>query len=97
MALLVIYEARGVNSDPAGVRAVLEAHPGWWHHLESTWILATPATPEGLWTVLEPLLDDDDRVLILEIGDVRRQGWLSSDAWGWLERHLPLGIGPPVG
>jgi hypothetical protein len=90
MALLVTYDLQGLNRDYAGLINELKRAPGigWWHYLESTWIIATDETPSQLWKRIEPHIHDGDRVLILEIQNPPRQGWLPQRAWRWLRSHL---------
>ena len=89
MALLVSYDLVGGQArDYAGLHAEL-MKTGWWHHLESTWILDTSETPDQMYERLMPYLHEHDRVLVLSLpAGIGRQGWLPADGWTWIRRVL---------
>lgn len=92
MALLVTYDlTRGSREDYSRLFDELKSPPtnGWWHHLESTWILSTEETPDQLYRRIEPHIHDDDNILIVRIDGQPRQGWLKEKAWTWLRKHVP--------
>lgn len=55
----------------------------WWHHLDSTWLVDTTLTAQGIWNKLEPYIDKNDFFLV--IGVTRDYwGWLPKEAWEWI-------------
>jgi hypothetical protein len=55
----------------------------WWHYLDSTWLIDTSLTAQGIWNKIETHIDENDLVLI--IGVTRDYyGWLPQDAWQWI-------------
>ena len=54
MALLVTYDLRGDTKDYSGLHSELKRREGWWHYLESTWILESEKSPAQLWARLKP-------------------------------------------
>lgn len=65
----------------------LKSSPGYWHHLDSTWLISTTETAEQVYSRLRKHLDDNDRILIIKV--VRDyQGWLSESAWKWIRDHV---------
>jgi len=88
MALILIsYDlTRGTQDDYNDLYRALKRN-GWWHYLESTWIIPTNESPEDVWERLKPFFDNDDRVIIVDITEKSRQGWLPKRAWQWLRRH----------
>lgn len=59
----------------------------WWHYIESTWIIITDETANEIWNRLENKINNDDNLLIIDIGN-SYQGWLTSKAWDWIKKEL---------
>lgn len=75
----------GQNYDP--LYKELKSSPGWWHDLDSTWLISTQETAEQLANRLLAHLDKNDRLLVIKV--VRDyQGWLTQDAWKWIDAHV---------
>lgn len=91
MALLLVSYDLGANSDCSPLVEELKRTKGWWHYLESTWILSTQETPNQVWNRVVPHLHKTDRFLVIRIDDGARQGWLPQDAWRWIESELERG------
>ena len=60
----------------------------WWHYLDSVWLVISDATPNQIWSQLDPHRDKSDYFLIIEIRE-NVQGWLPKDAWDWIHEHVP--------
>jgi hypothetical protein len=85
----VSYDLRTKGQpDYQGLIEELQGSPGWWHHLESTWLVATEETPDALWARLEPHVHQRDYVLIIEVRNYS-QGWLPRQAWDWINSFVP--------
>jgi len=56
----------------------------WWHYLDSTWIIKTNLTSVQIWNYLAGHITNSDRMLIVKIDSIDKWGWLSQDAWNWL-------------
>lgn len=56
----------------------------WWHHLESTWIISTNLNAGQIWNQLYTHINGNDRLLIVKIDPSDKGGWLTQDAWNWL-------------
>ena len=68
----------------------LKSSPGWWHHLDYTWLIATKENINQLYSRLAIRFLDSDHFLILEIPpSATHQGWLPKSAWEWFNnwRH----------
>ena len=51
-------------------------------------MIVTSETPDQIWNRLEPHIDKNDYLLIIEVRD-NVQGWLPKDAWGWIYENVP--------
>ncbi len=88
--LLVSYDLSKPGRDYSGLHDVLKGCDGWWHYLDSTWIVITTNTPDELSEKLRKHLDGNDSLLVIEIkqGFGNRQGWLAEDAWKWFRDNV---------
>lgn len=84
MILLVTYDLKVPGRDYQKLYEVLKSAPEWWHFLESTWILFTRETATAWREKIKATLDDNDRLLIVDITQRSRDGWLPKQAWDWL-------------
>ncbi len=84
---VVSYDLRKPGRDYKGLSDELQRLPGWWHYLESTWLVSTQEDANQLYNRLREHLDVDDSILILQAGtDV--QGWLPEEAHKWIQQNL---------
>ena len=88
MVYVVSYDLRKPGQDYKGLFDELEASSSWWHYLESTWLIETPADANQLYNRLAKHLDQGDSILVIQAG-IDRQGWLPKKAWEWIKRELP--------
>lgn len=59
----------------------------WWHYLDSTWLVDTGLSAQGVWDRLAPHVDKNDSVLV--IGVTRDySGWLPPKAWEWIKERV---------
>lgn len=70
--------------DYPNLHAAIKQIGPWWHHLESTWIVSTTDSPQNIFGHLKPHIDQNDRILIVDITNQQREGWLTTEAWQWL-------------
>ena len=59
---------------------------GWWHYLDSTWLVHTSESADNLAKRLLAVIDENDRLLVINVGK-DHQGWLPQKAWDWINGH----------
>ena len=84
---LVAYDFPGSAEGYTDLFEELKRSTAWWHYIDGAWLLSTTESADDIFNRLEPYLDDDINLLIVEVGG-DRQGWLSSRAWKWINKHL---------
>lgn len=85
---LVTYDLTKPERDYEGLYEELKKFPKWWHYLESSWLIYTGSdNAQAICDRLKPHIDDDDNLLIIEVGK-DRQGWLPKKAWNWIRENL---------
>jgi hypothetical protein len=87
MVYIVSYDLRNPNRNYTSLYEELKNSPGWWHYLESTWLVSTTETATELYNRLVKKIDRDDSLLIIQAG-TDRQGWLPEKAWDWIRTHI---------
>jgi hypothetical protein len=82
--LLATYDLSVATEEQrAAIYEALKSSDGWWHHIDSTWLLFTDKTPEQLVDRMTPHLTKSNRLLIIEVKP-NYQGWLPEKAWKWI-------------
>lgn len=84
MILLVSYDLKVPGKDYAKLYEVLKSASGWWHHLESTWILSTTESVDSWCEKIRAAIDENDSYIAVDITGKNRNGWLPKNAWQWL-------------
>ena len=79
------------NPDYEGLYEEIKRCPAWWHHLESTWLIATDETPEQVYNRLAPHMHRDDSILVIEVTN-NYSGWLPPKASEWLRQYVPVSV-----
>jgi hypothetical protein len=87
-AYSINYDLSAPGRDYKGLYDALKEFGGWWHYLESTWIVVTDSSPAQIWEKLKPHIDENDSLLIIEVKD-NVSGWLSQKAWDWIHENVP--------
>jgi len=87
-AYAINYDLSAPNRDYAGLYEAIKSYSGWWHYLESTWLIATESTPSQIWEKFRPHIDKNDSLLIIEVRD-NTSGWLQKEAWEWIHKNVP--------
>ncbi|NTF88905.1 hypothetical protein G6L46_17375 [Agrobacterium rhizogenes] len=83
MICSVNYDLKRPGQDYEALYQAIKSCGDWWHYLDSTWLVDTTLTAQGVWNNLEPHVDKNDFVLI--VGVTRDyQGWLPQAAWDWI-------------
>jgi len=83
----VSYDLHKTGKDYKGLIEELKKSTLWWHHLESFWLIKTTESANELWTRISSHFDGDDNCLVIKV-TVDYQGWLSKEAWKWIEANI---------
>lgn len=84
----ISYDLRAADKDYEGLFEAIKKSPAWWHYLESTWLIVTNESPNEIWDRLQPHVDSNDYLLVIEVRK-NSQGWLPEEAWDWIKESLP--------
>lgn len=87
MIYLISYDLKVPGRNYDSLYETIKSATRWWHYLESTWIIKTN-DPINTWNDrLIKHLDNNDRLLIVDITNKSRNGWLTEKAWTWLREN----------
>lgn len=79
---------KGKNYDGL-IEKIKELANGWWHHLDSTWLINSNLTCAQVRDALKPFLDSDDELLVLNIsGDAWATYGMGESGNNWLRNNL---------
>ncbi|MER9592879.1 hypothetical protein NKI94_29580 [Mesorhizobium australicum] len=56
-----------------------------WHFLGSTWLVDTALNAQGVWSRLEPNMNESDFFLVIGVTRDYYQAWLPQEAWDWID------------
>lgn len=83
MIHLVTYDLRKPGQDYTAVHESIKSCGGWWHYLESTWLVDTEMNVEQMAKRVRQHIDQNDRLMIIGV-TAQYDGWLPKDAWEWI-------------
>lgn len=82
---LITYDLKNKLRNYDDLYVAIKNLGDWWHYLDSTWIIKTNLTSSSqIWPYLVEHITTTDRLLIIKIDPDDKWGWLSQDAWDWL-------------
>lgn len=83
----VTYDLNRAGQNYDQLYRELRSSPGYWHELESIWLISTSENAQQLSSRLLRHIDNNDNLLVIKV--VKDfQGWLPNDAWTWLNNHV---------
>jgi len=87
MVYLVTYDLRKPKQNYQGLYEELKRSLGWWHYLDSTWLIATSESAADIFHRLAIYLDTSDNILIIQVTK-NYYGWLPKESHAWLQQTL---------
>ncbi|WBL82128.1 hypothetical protein I3J27_17480 [Bradyrhizobium xenonodulans] len=81
------YDLKKPGHDYDGLYEAIKGCGAWWHYLESTWLVDTALTADGIWERVKSHVDGNDRMLIVVVSNPK-SGWLPTAAWDWINARL---------
>lgn len=86
MVFLITYDLNQPGQKYNELYESIKKCGAWAHYLDSTWLVDTSLTADGIYNQLKPTLDENDMILV--IGLTRDySGWLPKEAWEWIREH----------
>ncbi|MGV0816765.1 hypothetical protein [Martelella sp. AMO21009] len=70
------------------IAAIKELANGYWHHLDSTWLINTNLNAGQIRDYLKPHLDSDDELLVIGVSGNWATKGISASGNDWLRNSL---------
>lgn len=83
---LISYDLQK-NADYTKLYEAIKTADGWWHYLESFWIISSSKTLDYWRDFLRNEINSGDRFIVIEISEGKTDGWLPQDAWDWIKKN----------
>lgn len=88
-AYLIGYDLHKLGQRYQALKTLIETlYPGWWHCLDSTYIIKTPLTAKQVCGSLRPALDGNDVLLVIPVSSAWASFNLPQNCVDWLNRNL---------
>lgn len=68
--------------------AIKEIANGWWHHLDSTWIIKHPGSAATIRNILKSHTDKNDELLVVKLSNEGAWQGFGEKGSNWLKQHL---------
>jgi len=86
---LIGYDLNSPGQDYSGlINAIKALANGYWHHLDSTWLVNTSLDAGQIRDTLKPELDANDELLVIRVGGNWATYGLPDSANNWLRTNL---------
>lgn len=87
--LLIGYDLnRPGQNYPDLIEAIKGLANGYWHHLDSTWIVRTALTAEQVRDALRLHIDPTDELLVITASAPAAWSGFNESGSAWLRKHL---------
>ncbi len=85
---LITYDIQDKERRETLFEAIRALANGHWHLLRSTWIIKCPGPATAIHEALLPFVDDEDRLLVLELAGNGSCMGFNERGTKWLEANL---------
>lgn len=87
MLYMITYDLYRPQQDYAGLFAAIQAEGAALRCLQSVWLLQTNTDINLLQTRLMTHIAANDRVILVDITQRPRNGWMNRNVWTWMQQH----------
>lgn len=86
---LITYDLKKPGRNYNDLYEAIKRFGEWQHPLESTWVVkvSSQTYSNDIYNYLRPKIDDGDFMLVVDITDRDRQGWLVKSFWEWIKNE----------
>ena len=85
MVYLITYDLNKKGQNYDKLYEAIKSLGSWWHYLDSTWLVETSYSASQISEKLRKEgIDDNDNLLVFRLLK-DYAGWLSKEAWQWIE------------
>lgn len=88
--LIISYDLKSEDSNYERLYEKLKESKGWWHYLDSFWIIITEKSVTEWTNVIKNSIKPEDNFIIIEVNDGNTNGWLPQKAWDWIKKNTNI-------
>lgn len=86
---LITYDLHKPSQNYEGLYEAIKALAnGWWHHVDSTWLVNSNLSAGEIRDSIMGKLDSNDELLVISVGSNWGSSGLSDSANNWLHNNL---------
>lgn len=87
VAYLVSYDLKVPGKKYDDLYSLFKSYPDYYHVLESEWFIASDSSAQEISEAIKKVTDKSDLWFVSKITS-GYYGWLSEDAWKWLNKYV---------
>jgi len=87
-SVIIGYDLNNPGKDYSTLIAAIKKLGGWWHCLDSTWIVKSDVSREAIRNSLMPLLDKNDEIFVGILNGTAAWAGFDSSCSDWLKANL---------
>ncbi|GAA0275281.1 hypothetical protein GCM10009000_108480 [Halobacterium noricense] len=84
----ISYDLHNPGQNYEDLHETVKDFGGWWHHLESTWLVDTSSSASDIAEELHPYLDSNDELLVTRLSGEWASWGINESGNDWLQEHL---------
>lgn len=88
--LIISYDLKRQNTNYEQLYETIKEANGWWHYLDSFWIIVSEKNASQWADILKSKIDNDDSLIIIEVQKGSTNGWLPQRAWDWINKNTSI-------
>lgn len=84
---IISYDLKAKNADYTSLYDAIKSAEGWWHYLESFWIITSSYSLTFWQEKIKANIKSEDFFIVVEVRDATTNGWLPKNAWDWINQN----------
>lgn len=88
--LIISYDLKSDSSKYEKLYESIKQAEGWWHYLDSFWIIETKKSVTDWTDILKSKIEPDDNFIVIEVVEGNTNGWLPQKAWDWIKNNTTI-------
>lgn len=85
---LIGYDLNKPSQEYSDLISAIKSIGGWWHHLDSTWIVKSDKNCKEIRDQLKPYIDANDELLVVRLSGEGAWSGINEKGSKWLKDNL---------
>lgn len=87
MLYIVTYDLHQSDQNFKGLESAIRQEGEVNHCLASVWLVQSQHGVDEIQTNLQRAIDENDRIIVVDITGKPLNGWMNRDVWEWVRAH----------